>query len=92
MSYVSDDITLQHRHYITLVLRLALDETGHLLEGELVDTTATLHKRFLGVAGLNQAIEAWLRQQEHSVADDASADAQRGGQRGTPPQIPQKGE
>lgn len=92
MPHVPDDITLANRHYVTLILRLALDQTGHLLQGELVDTTDTLHKRFLGLTGLNQAVEAWLRQQEQPVAGDSTADEHSGGQRGAPPQIPQKGE
>lgn len=92
MPHPADDSSLADRHYVTLILRLALDPTGRLLQGELVNTTDTLHKRFLSLTGLHQAVEAWLRQQEQPVADHASADEPSGGQRGAPPQIPQKGE
>jgi hypothetical protein len=45
---------------------------GRLLQGELVDTTHTLQKRFLGSTGLHQVVETWLRQQEQPVADVSS--------------------
>ena len=92
MPHPADDITLADRHYVTLILRLTLDQTGQLLKGELVDMTDTLQKRFLGSTGLHQALEAWLRQQEQSAADDASANQDSGNQRGAPQQIAQKGE
>jgi hypothetical protein len=92
MPHLTDNITLADRHYVTLILRLTLDQTGHLLNGELLDTTDTLQKRFLGLTGLNQALETWLRQQEQLVADDSSAGQNSGDQRGVPPQISQKGE
>lgn len=92
MPHPADDSTLANRHYVTLILRLALDQTGRLLQGELVDTTDTSQKRFLGLTGLNQAMEAWLQQQEQSVADNSTANQDSGNQRGGPQQIPQKGE
>ena len=64
-----DDTTLVDRHYVTLILRLTLDRGGHLIQGELVDTTNTLQKRFAGAAGLSQAVESWLRHQEQPKAD-----------------------
>ncbi len=64
-----DDTTLVDRHYVTLILRLTLDRSGHLIQGELVDTTDTLQKRFTGASGLSQAMEAWLRQQALAKAD-----------------------
>jgi hypothetical protein len=78
MPHQADDITLADRHYVTLILRLTLNRTGQLLQGELVDTTDTLQKRFLGLTGLNQAVEAWLRQQEQPAADDSSANQDSG--------------
>ena len=92
MPHPADDISLADRHYVTLILRLTLDQTGHLLQGELVDMTDTLQKRFLGLTGLNQAVEAWLKQQEQPVADDSSANHDSGNRSGDPQQISQKGE
>ena len=55
---------LEYRHYVTLILRLALDQSGQLIQGELVDTTDTVQKRFNDASGLNQAVATWLRQQK----------------------------
>jgi hypothetical protein len=59
---------LENRHYVTLILRLALDRSGRLIQGELVDTTDTVQKRFTDASGLNQAVATWLRQQERGEA------------------------
>jgi hypothetical protein len=64
-----DDTLLVDRHYVTLILRLTLDRGGHVIQGELVDMTNTLQKRFMGASGLNQAMESWLRFQEQPTAD-----------------------
>ena len=88
----TDTTSMTDRHYVTLVLRLTLDQMGRLLQGELMDTTHTLQKRFLGSTGLHQVVETWLRQQEHPAADVSSANRDSGNQRGDPPQISQKGE
>lgn len=64
MSQRSDDSMLSDRHYITLVLRLTLDRTGRLLQGSLADTTYNSPAFFIGPAGLHQAVDAWLRQQQ----------------------------
>ena len=64
-----DRTPLVDRHYVTLILRLTLDRGGHLIQGELVDTTDTLQKRFTSASGLNQAMESWLRFQEQPTAD-----------------------
>jgi hypothetical protein len=64
-----DDTPLVDRHYVTLILRLTLDRGGHLIQGELVDTTDTLQKRFTGASGLTKAMESWLRYQEQLKAD-----------------------
>ena len=68
----ANNTSMTDRHYVTLILRLSLDQMGRLLQGELVDTTHTLQKRFLGSTGLHQAVETWLRQQEQPVADVSS--------------------
>jgi hypothetical protein len=67
MPHPADDITLADRHYVTLILRLTLDGTGRLLQGELVDTTDSLPKRFIGATGLHQAVTGWLRQWKQAV-------------------------
>jgi hypothetical protein len=80
----ADTTSMSDRHYVTLVLRLTLDQMGRLLQGEFVDTKTPFGKRFLGVTGLNQAVETWLHQQEHPAADVSSADLENGNQRGDP--------
>jgi hypothetical protein len=66
MPHPADDITRADRHYVTLILRLTLDRTGQLLQGELVDTTDTLRWR-LGSGSRN-----------NPVADDSSANQDSG--------------
>lgn len=73
MAQPEDDITLTSRHYVTLILRLTLDQTGRLLQGELVDTTESLRTRFIGTTGLHQAVERWLAQQEQADRQQASS-------------------
>ena len=64
MPQAADNSTLSDRHYITLILRLTLDQAGDLIQGDLVDTTYGLPEHFIGTMGLHQAVEAWLRQQQ----------------------------
>jgi len=78
------DITLADRHYVTLILRLTLDRTGRLLQGELVDTTDVRPKHFISTTGLHDAVTAWLKQQEQPVADDSSANQDSGNRSGLP--------
>jgi hypothetical protein len=68
VSQPTNDPILEDRNYITLILRLALDRSGRLIQGELVDTTDTVQKRFTDALGLNQAVATWLRQQEQVEA------------------------
>jgi hypothetical protein len=63
MPQAADNSTLLDRHYITLILRLTLDQSGNLIQGDLVDTTNVLPEHFIGTTGLHQAVEAWLRKQ-----------------------------
>ncbi|HEX6288793.1 MAG TPA: hypothetical protein VFZ66_06355 [Herpetosiphonaceae bacterium] len=62
------DDAIANRLYITLILRLALDERGRLILGELVDTTDAPPQRFRGVVGLNQVVQNWLVQ--HARPED----------------------
>ena len=66
MSDLASEITLQNHQYISLIVRLTLDQGGHLIQGELVDTTDTLRQRFTTLSELNAAVAAWLKQQEHA--------------------------
>ena len=88
----ADTTSMTDRHYVTLILRLTLDQMGRLLQGELMDTKTPFPKRFLGVTGLYQVVETWLHQQEHPAADVSSGKQDSGNQRGGPSQITQKGE
>jgi hypothetical protein len=56
--------TLTDRHYVTLILRLTLDRAGQLIQGELATTTDSRQEHFIGTAGLHQAVETWLQQQQ----------------------------
>ena len=69
MSHPPPDSTLADRHYVTLILRLTLDRGGRVIQGELVDTTDTLWRRFTSSSGLSQAVETWLRQQEQAESE-----------------------
>jgi hypothetical protein len=65
MPSAGDKPTLSDRHYVTLILRLTLDQVGDVINGELVDTANSLPEHFIGITGLHQAMEAWF-QQQHS--------------------------
>jgi hypothetical protein len=71
MPQVTDNSTLSDRHYITLILRLTLDQTGTLIRGDLVDTISAHPEHFIGATGLHQAVETWLRRQ-HSKDDEGN--------------------
>jgi hypothetical protein len=64
MPQAADNSTLLDRHYVTLILRLTLNQAGDLILGSLTDTTTGLPEHFIGTTGLYQAVEAWLRQQQ----------------------------
>ena len=68
MPQAAHNSALLDRHYITLILRLTLDQAGDLIQGDLLDTTNGLPEHFIGRAGLYQAVDAWL-QQQHSRND-----------------------
>jgi hypothetical protein len=65
VAHPADENSLADRHYVTLILRLTLDRGGRLIQGELVDTTDSQLARFIGVTGLNQAVQDWLMRYEH---------------------------
>jgi hypothetical protein len=62
----ANETSLADRQHVTLIVRLTLDPKGRLLQGELLDTTYTHQQRFIGVAGLNKAVQDWLTQHVHT--------------------------
>jgi hypothetical protein len=55
----------------TLILRLVLDQRGHLMYGELVDVAGGPPDRFVAWRGLIGVVRTWLRNQEQEgVSDD----------------------
>lgn len=69
MRPAANETSLADRQHVTLILRLTLDPERRLLQGELLDTTYTHQQRFIGVAGLNEAVQAWLIQHVHAEDD-----------------------
>ena len=53
--------------YVTLILRLSLDEEGELKRSELVDTVGSLSKHFIDRESLHQGIDDWLNQFSKSI-------------------------
>jgi hypothetical protein len=66
MKASTDEGLLADCQYVTLILRLTLDRRGRLIKGEMVNTTDTLQQRFVGLAGLNEAVRGWLRRREQA--------------------------
>jgi hypothetical protein len=64
MSDLANNDNLKNRYYLSLVVRLTLDQAGRLIHGELLDTTDTLRKRFTTLAEMNETVAVWLKQQE----------------------------
>lgn len=72
MSSPSDENDLAKQYYVTLILRLMLDQHGQLIHGEIVDATNTLQKRFIGRNGLIGAVQDWLSQREETGTTDGT--------------------
>ena len=66
MPHTPENPTLANRHYVTLILRLTLDQAGRLIQGDLADTAGSCQEHFFGSAGLHQAVESWLRRQQQT--------------------------
>lgn len=62
MSYPSDESSLKNRRYVTLILRLGIDQDAEQFDGELVDTIGSHSRRFKNREGLNKAVEAWFKE------------------------------
>ena len=54
----SDD--LQGKHYLTVIVRLLLDERGGLVHGEVAGVGGGSGKRFVDWDSLVPAVRAWL--------------------------------
>ena len=55
---------LADRRYVSVVLRLVLDQHGQLIHGEVVGDSTTRPTRFRGWRGLTRALQAWLTRHE----------------------------
>lgn len=72
MSPSSAENYLADRRYVSVVVRLVLDQRGHMIHGEVVGAANTQPTRFSGWPGLNRAIRAWLAQPERDADSDDS--------------------
>ena len=72
MSDPTNNDDLKNRTYLSLIVRLTLDQRGRFVQGELLDTTDTLRQRFNTLSSLNEAVTSWLSQQEQ--IDDKNLD------------------
>ena len=55
---------LADRHYVSVVLRLVLNQHGKMIYGELVGAPNTLPIRFSGWRGMTRAVRNWLIRQK----------------------------
>jgi len=62
---------LADRRYVSVVLRLVLDQHGQMIHGEVVGDATTRPTRFSGWRGLTRAVQAWLTRHEQDGAADA---------------------
>jgi hypothetical protein len=58
-----DEDKLSENHYATLILRLVLDQQGHLKYGELLDATNGFQERFVEWRGMIHLLRVWLTSQ-----------------------------
>ena len=62
---------LTDRRYVSVVLRLVLDQHGQMIHGEVVGDATTRPARFSGWRGLTRAVQSWLtRYEQDRVADE----------------------
>jgi hypothetical protein len=62
---------LADRRYVSVVLRLVLDQHGQMIHGEVVGNANTRPARFSGWRGLTSALQAWLmRHAQDGAADE----------------------
>ncbi|MBK9942295.1 MAG: hypothetical protein IPP13_11830 [Kouleothrix sp.] len=61
---------LADRRYVSLVLRLVLDQHGQMIHGEVVGDANARPTRFSGWRGLTRAVQIWLAHQEQDGTAD----------------------
>jgi hypothetical protein len=61
---------LADRRYVSVILRLVLDQHGQMLHGEVVGTANARPARFSGWPGLTRAVQAWLTRHAQDDAAD----------------------
>jgi hypothetical protein len=62
---------LADRRYITVVLRLMVDERGRVTHGQLVEVANGRKQRFVGWRGLVRVVRSWLTSQGQEEEPDA---------------------
>ena len=66
----TDGNHLAEKRYVTVVLRLVLDQHGQLIHGEFIDVASMIGVRFSGWRGLIRIVRNWLAQQPSKEAKD----------------------
>jgi hypothetical protein len=56
---------LAEQQYITLIVRLMVDQHAKLIRGEIVNDTNTFRERFMGGHELIAAMQTWLARVEN---------------------------
>lgn len=60
---------LADRRYVSVVVRLVLDQHGKMIHGEVVGDPNVRPARFSGWRGLTRALQSWLMRHEQNGAD-----------------------
>lgn len=55
---------LERKRYLTMVLRLLLDQRGTLVHGEVVGLDGRIHQRFVDWPGMVRAVQAALENEQ----------------------------
>ena len=79
MSALSSEDRLSDQRYVTVTLRLLIDQRGRPARGEIVDWAVGSRGRFVGWRGLARALRALLVL--HASADLAGRDPDRAARR-----------
>ena len=62
-----DEDRLSESHYVTLVLRMMLDQHGHLVNGEIVEVESKSVWRFIGWRGLIEVLRDSVIEEDGDV-------------------------
>jgi hypothetical protein len=65
----STDQPLSDAHYVTVVLRLVLDQQGWLVRGEILDVESGSRKRFVNWHELAGMLRVWIREDGPDIED-----------------------